>query len=49
VGAAQIPRCAHYPTDVGAGLALGAAANGAVGLLWRALKATSAVIASRYR
>jgi membrane-associated phospholipid phosphatase len=49
VGAAQIPRCAHYPTDVGAGLALGAAANGVVGLLWRALKATGAVIASRYR
>jgi membrane-associated phospholipid phosphatase len=24
---AQIPRCAHYPTDVGAGLALGVAAE----------------------
>jgi undecaprenyl-diphosphatase len=28
---AQIPRCAHYPTDVGAGLAIGAAADLAIG------------------
>jgi undecaprenyl-diphosphatase len=27
---AQIPRCAHYPTDVGAGLAIGLAAAGIV-------------------
>jgi membrane-associated phospholipid phosphatase len=27
---AQIPRCAHYPTDVGAGLAIGAAAEAIV-------------------
>jgi membrane-associated phospholipid phosphatase len=27
---AQIPRCAHYPSDVGAGLALGAAAEAIV-------------------
>lgn len=27
---AQIPRCAHYPTDVGAGLAIGLAAEAAV-------------------
>ena len=27
VALAQIPRCAHYPTDVGAGLALGLAAE----------------------
>ena len=27
---AQIPRCAHYPTDVGAGLALGLAAEAVV-------------------
>jgi len=27
---AQIPRCAHYPTDVGAGLALGLAAEAMV-------------------
>lgn len=26
IALAQIPRCAHYPTDVGAGLAIGAAA-----------------------
>ena len=35
VALAQIPRCSHYPTDVGAGLAIGAAANGIVGLSWR--------------
>jgi undecaprenyl-diphosphatase len=38
IAAAQIPRCAHYPTDVGAGLAIGAAANGIVGLSWRLLR-----------
>lgn len=31
VGLAQIPRCAHYPTDVGAGIAIGAAADMLVG------------------
>jgi undecaprenyl-diphosphatase len=30
VALAQIPRCAHYPTDVGAGLAVGIAAEAAV-------------------
>jgi membrane-associated phospholipid phosphatase len=29
---AQIPRCAHYPTDVGAGLAIGIAAEAVTGL-----------------
>jgi membrane-associated phospholipid phosphatase len=29
---AQIPRCAHYPTDVGAGLATGVAAEKAIDL-----------------
>jgi membrane-associated phospholipid phosphatase len=29
VALAQIPRCAHYPTDVGAGLAIGVAAEAA--------------------
>ena len=29
---AQIPRCAHYPTDVGAGVAIGVAAEKAVDL-----------------
>jgi undecaprenyl-diphosphatase len=32
---AQIPRCAHYPTDVGAGLAIGVAAEKAVDLAER--------------
>ncbi|WP_159873648.1 phosphatase PAP2 family protein [Novosphingobium sp. 9U] len=35
VAAAQIPRCAHYPSDVGAGLAIGAASSGVVSLVWR--------------
>ncbi|WP_167737505.1 phosphatase PAP2 family protein [Sphingomonas parva] len=30
LAAAQIPRCAHYPTDVGAGLAIGIAAEAAL-------------------
>ena len=32
---AQIPRCAHYPTDVGAGLAIGLAAEAAVDIGFR--------------
>lgn len=38
IALAQIPRCAHYPTDVGAGLAIGAAADGLVGLAWRLVR-----------
>lgn len=34
VALAQVPRCAHYPTDVGAGLAIGVAAEKAVDLAW---------------
>jgi membrane-associated phospholipid phosphatase len=34
---AQIPRCAHYPTDVGAGIAIGAAAEAVVNLAWNAV------------
>lgn len=34
VAVAQIPRCAHYPTDVGAGALIGAAAEGAIALIW---------------
>lgn len=34
IALAQIPRCAHYPTDVGAGLAIGAGAEGLVASLW---------------
>jgi membrane-associated phospholipid phosphatase len=33
---AQIPRCAHYPTDVGAGIAIGVAAEWAVEVARRA-------------
>ncbi|HLL31291.1 MAG TPA: phosphatase PAP2 family protein [Allosphingosinicella sp.] len=32
---AQIPRCAHYPTDVGAGLAIGIVAEAAVDIGFR--------------
>lgn len=32
---AQIPRCAHYPTDVGAGLAIGLAAEAVVDIGFR--------------
>jgi membrane-associated phospholipid phosphatase len=35
IALAQIPRCAHYPTDVGAGLAIGLAAEAAVNAAWR--------------
>lgn len=35
VAIAQIPRCAHYPTDVGAGMAIGAASSGATTLMLR--------------
>ena len=34
IALAQIPRCAHYPTDVGAGVAIGLAAEAAVAALW---------------
>jgi membrane-associated phospholipid phosphatase len=36
LASAQIPRCAHYPTDVAAGLARGAAAEAAIAALWPA-------------
>lgn len=35
VGLAQIPRCAHYPSDVAAGFVIGAVADAAVGAVWR--------------
>ena len=35
---AQIPRCAHYPTDVGAGLAIGVVAEAAVDIGLRLLE-----------
>lgn len=34
VAVAQIPRCAHYPTDVGAGALIGAAAEGVIAIVW---------------
>jgi membrane-associated phospholipid phosphatase len=34
IALAQIPRAAHYPSDVAAGLAIGLAAEAAVGALW---------------
>ncbi len=34
VGLAQIPRCTHYPTDVGAGALLGGAAEAALAKVW---------------
>jgi membrane-associated phospholipid phosphatase len=30
----QVPRCAHYPTDIGAGVAIGLAAEAAAAVLW---------------
>ena len=37
IGLSRIPTCAHYPSDVAAGWAIGAAAQAAVGLVWRLL------------
>ena len=36
IALAQIPRCAHYPTDVGAGIAIGLAAEALVARVWPA-------------
>jgi undecaprenyl-diphosphatase len=41
VSLVQIPRCAHYPTDIGAGLALGAAAEALVSAAFDRLDPTS--------
>jgi membrane-associated phospholipid phosphatase len=38
VGLAQIPRCAHYPTDVGAGAVIGVVAEAGVAKLWRTIE-----------
>jgi membrane-associated phospholipid phosphatase len=40
IGIAQVPRCAHYPTDVGVGAVIGVAAEAAVARLWRAIEHT---------
>ena len=37
LGLARVPTCAHYPSDVAAGWAIGAAAHSLVGLFWRRL------------
>lgn len=36
IALAQIPRCAHYPTDVGAGVAIGVASEALIAWLWPA-------------
>lgn len=36
VAAVQVPRCAHYPTDVAAGMAVGLAAEALVNAAWSA-------------
>ena len=38
VAAAQVPRCAHYPTDVAAGVAIGLAVEAATSAAWDAAK-----------
>lgn len=42
IALAQIPRCAHYPTDVGAGLMVGLAAEVVVDRLWNAAEQLAA-------
>jgi undecaprenyl-diphosphatase len=37
IGLSRIPTCAHYPSDVAAGWAIGAAAQAVIGLAWRVL------------
>jgi len=44
VALAQIPTCAHYPSDVAAGATIGAASNGALSLAWKALKGVAAAV-----
>jgi membrane-associated phospholipid phosphatase len=41
LSAVQVPRCAHYPTDIAAGAAIGFAAEAAIALLWPARTAPS--------
>jgi len=47
VALAQIPRRAHYPTDVAVGMVIGAASAGIVGLAWRIAKAGLICLAAR--
>jgi undecaprenyl-diphosphatase len=39
ISVAQVPRCAHYPTDVAAGMVIGATSEGALRLAGRAVRA----------
>ena len=41
VAVAQIPRCAHYPTDVGAGAFIGAGTEALLGKVWPAQPANA--------
>lgn len=43
IALAQIPRCAHYPSDVGAGLAIGVAAEALTDLAFGLLKPTTVI------
>jgi membrane-associated phospholipid phosphatase len=47
VALAQVPRCSHYLTDVGAGVAIGAAANTVVGLAGRLLMRGVSIVLRR--
>ena len=38
IAALQVPRCAHYPSDVAAGLAIGLAVESATNALWNAAR-----------
>ena len=42
IALAQVPRCSHYPSDVGAGLAIGIAADAAVDFALRAARLAGA-------
>jgi len=46
VGLVQVPTCAHYPSDVAAGLAIGSLTERLVGRLWRAARTA---LVRRYR
>jgi membrane-associated phospholipid phosphatase len=38
IAVSQVPRCAHYPTDVAAGLAVGLAAEAVTNAAWNAAR-----------
>jgi len=49
VSLAQVPTAAHYPSDVAAGMAIGAATDGAIGLAARALIAAARLLTGSAR